>query len=124
MRKIAQWKKLTLKQTNQLKKVLVAKREDLLTVVTRKKHVELPSIEVGDEIDNASLTVERELLFELTNNEKIMLDAIEAALRKIEKGKYGLCELCHKYIPFNRLKVMPWARYCITCQEKIESPKK
>lgn len=116
--------KLTASQIKKLTKNLTAKRNDLLEVVERKKHIELPATEVGDEIDTVSISVEKEMLFELTNNEKIMLDAIEAALRKIEKGNYGQCEACRKYIPYSRLKVMPWARYCITCQKKIESTEK
>ena len=32
-----------------------------------------------------------------------------------------LCEKCNKLIVFSRLKAMPWARYCIACQKKIES---
>jgi DnaK suppressor protein len=107
-------------QIKELKKILISKRDDLLKIVTRKKYRDLPDTETGDEIDNALQSVEKEILFELTNNEKVTLDNIEAALRKIEKKKYGICELCHKKIAYRRLKVMPWARYCIKCQNKAE----
>ncbi len=117
-------KKLTVKQIKELKKILNEKRDDLLNIVERKKHRDLPDIEIGDEIDTASISIEKEVLFELTNNEKIMLDSIEAALRKIEKNKYGYCELCRKTIDFSRLKTIPWARYCISCQQKFEKPQK
>jgi len=117
-------KKLTAKQVKELKKILNEKRNDLLNIVERKKHIELPDIEVGDEIDTASISVEKEMLFELTNNEKVMLDSIEAALRKIEKNKYGYCESCGKIINFRRLKTIPWARYCLSCQVKFEKPSK
>lgn len=112
-------KKLKKSQIETLKKILIQKRDDLLRVVGHKKHG-LPDTEIGDEIDVALQTVEKEILFELTNNEKIMLDSIEAALRKIEKGKYGLCENCNKLIAFRRLKVIPWVRYCIRCQMSVE----
>jgi DnaK suppressor protein len=115
-------KKLTAKQIKELKKILNEKRNDLLNIVDRKKHKELPDVEVGDEIDTASMSIEKEMLFELTNNEKVMLDSIEAALRKIEKNKYGYCESCGKLITFGRLKTIPWARYCLTCQQKFEKP--
>lgn len=109
-------------QLSQLKKVLLEKRDDLLSIVQRKKHRDLPEHEVGDEIDTASASVEREMLFELTNNEKVMLDSIEAAIRRIEKNIYGICESCNKLILYSRLKVMSWARYCITCQKFFDKP--
>lgn len=105
-----------------LKDTLLEKREDLLLVVQRKKERELPSTEVGDEADVATQSLEKEMLFELTDTEQQTLDDIEAALRKIEKGGYGTCESCRKVIPLTRLGAMPWARYCVTCQAKQESP--
>jgi DnaK suppressor protein len=62
------------------------------------------------------------MMFEMTNGERIVLDDIEAALRKIEKGDFGVCESCHKKITSQRLKAMPWARYCIVCQTQTEGP--
>jgi DnaK suppressor protein len=108
-------------QFNELKKILTDKRDDLLQMVIRKKGRDLPDVEIGDEIDNAVHTVEKEILFELTNNEKMMLDTIEAAIRKSETNKFGLCEHCNKKIGFARLKAMPWARYCIKCQTGADS---
>ncbi|OGS21640.1 MAG: hypothetical protein A2252_12595 [Elusimicrobia bacterium RIFOXYA2_FULL_39_19] len=109
-------------QLKELKAVLSEKREDLLKIVSRKKHEDMPDNEIGDEVDSATQSVEKEILFELTNNEKVMLDAIEAALRKIEKESFGACESCAGVITFNRLKAMPWVRYCIGCQKKYETP--
>ncbi|MFH2070364.1 MAG: TraR/DksA C4-type zinc finger protein [Elusimicrobiota bacterium] len=114
-------KKHKASQLKSFRETLKKKRDDLLAIVQRKKHGELPETEIGDEVDSASASVEKEMLFELTNNEKIMLDAIEASLRKFEKGKYGYCEKCSKTIPLKRLKAMPWARYCLPCQKKFES---
>jgi len=116
--------KLTMSQIKKLKSLLLDKREDLLKVVERKKRQDLPDHEIGEEIDTASQSIEKEILFELTNTEKIILDDIEAALRKIEKNKYGFCESCNKPIIFERLKAMPWVRYCINCQTKYESTRR
>ena len=107
-----------------LRKILVEKRDDLLSVVMRKKHTDMPDNEIGDEIDSATMSVEKEILFELTNNEKVMLDTIESAIRKIEKNNFGTCESCSKPITFSRLKAMPWVRYCISCQKAYETPTK
>ncbi|MBN1622103.1 MAG: TraR/DksA family transcriptional regulator [Endomicrobiales bacterium] len=102
-----------------LRKMLMEKRDDLLQVVRSKKE-DLREAEIGDEIDSASETAEKEMLFELTDNEKTILDAVEASLRKIEKGTYGKCEACGSKIPFARIEAIPWVRYCIDCQSKAE----
>lgn len=107
---------------DELKKSLLDKREDLMKQVKQKKELELSEAEVGDEADAATQSIEKEMLFELGDSERSMLDNIEASLRKIEKGTYGLCESCSKKIAPERLKAMPFARYCITCQTKKEAP--
>ena len=101
--------------------VLSKKREEILRTV-KEKNEDLGSGEIGDEADVASQTFEREMMFELTNGERIILDDIEAALRKIEKGDFGVCESCHRKITTIRLNAMPWARCCIECQSRAEAP--
>jgi DnaK suppressor protein len=49
-----------------------------------------------------------------------MLKEIDLALEKIEERTYGICESCDEHIPIERLKVKPFARYCIVCREEIE----
>ena len=61
------------------------------------------------------------MLFELNDNERMMLDQIEGALRKMEKNVYGLCESCQKPIAKARLEAVPFARYCISCQSTSET---
>ncbi len=102
-------------------KLLLAKRDELLAMV-KHKDSEFSDGEIGDEADVASQTLEREMMFEMTNGERIILDDIEAALRRIEKGDFGSCESCRKKISAERLRAMPWARYCIQCQSRNESP--
>lgn len=104
-----------------IKKQLLKMRDDLMKTV-RKQQLSDPSLQdTGDSVDQASQSIERELLFELSDNERVTLDQIEAALRKIDKGTYGVCESCQKSIPGPRLKALPFARYCISCQSGAES---
>lgn len=104
-------------------KRLLQMRDDLMKLVHNKSTQELGEQEVGDEADAATQSAERELLFELSDNERQSLDAIEAALRKIEQGRFGLCESCQKKIAKPRLRAMPQARYCINCQARFETPR-
>ncbi len=104
-------------------KKLLEMREDLMNLVHHKQEVDMTEQEVGDEADAASQSAEKELLFELSDNERQTLDAVEAALRKIETGSYGKCEGCGKLIPAPRLKAIPHARYCVQCQARFEVPR-
>ncbi|MFY9727893.1 MAG: TraR/DksA family transcriptional regulator [Bryobacteraceae bacterium] len=48
-----------------------------------------------------------------------LLREISDALRRIESGTYGVCPECEEPISTKRLDAVPWARYCVTCQERI-----
>jgi len=109
------------------RKVLMQKRTELLNKSNnthRGVNIDSGINDVGDEIDTASQNSEREMYFELVSNDKITLEAVNDALTKIEKSIYGKCECCKSVIPVKRLKAIPWTRYCIQCQEEIESPPK
>jgi DnaK suppressor protein len=113
---------LSADQVQKFRDVLSQKRDVLLEIVQRKKEEEIQDIGVGDEADIATHSVEKEMLFELTDSEKQTLDMVEAALRKMDKGVFGICESCQRGIPRMRLQLMPWARYCVSCQSEAEVP--
>jgi len=48
-----------------------------------------------------------------------LLREISDALQRIEQGTYGVCLECEEPISVKRLEAVPWARYCVTCQEHI-----
>jgi len=48
-----------------------------------------------------------------------LLREISDALQRIEHGNYGTCLECEEPISVKRLHAVPWARYCVTCQENI-----
>ncbi len=109
--------------TQLYEKRLLKMRGDILRLVQNKRDVDVSAIDVGDEADQASQTSEREILFELSDNERNILDAVEASLRKIGKNTYGICESCRKKIASPRLQAIPHARYCIACQARFDRPK-
>ena len=49
------------------------------------------------------------------------LKLIDAALERLDRGEFGLCADCEESIPAKRLKVMPWAAYCVPCQDRTDS---
>ena len=121
----AEEKPLSAAEIQKFREILSQKQEELSEIVHRKKEeqeFQQEEPEIGDEADIATRSVEKEILFDITDSEKQNLDGIEAALRKIEKNAFGRCESCQKTIPRLRLEVMPWARYCISCQSRNEVP--
>jgi DnaK suppressor protein len=64
--------------------------------------------------------IEREKNVALLTQLEHKLEGVVAALRSIEKGKYGICERCGKDINPERLEVRPDATMCINCQAEVE----
>src|SRR5271154_6746155 len=86
-----------------IRKQLLAMRDDLMRTVRKQQISESAMQDTGDSVDEASRSIEKELLFELSDNERVTLDQIEASLRKIDKGTYGVCESCQTQISKARL---------------------
>ena len=63
---------------------------------------------------------EQELDLALMENQQQLLVDINDALARIENGKYGRCENCHRRISMERLEAVPYARYCLRCAKRLE----
>jgi len=113
--------RLNRREMESIQKKLLSTRENLFKLVNEKRNIDLSEPDVGDGADHASQSLEKEMLFELSDTERTMLDQTESALRRIEKKTYGICESCHKPIAKERLKAVPSARYCISCQSANET---
>ena len=70
--------------------------------------------------DTATETYDRELDYTLEENSGHVLQEIEAALKRIDEGTYGICTNCGKQIPEERLEALPWATLGIDCQRNLE----
>jgi len=68
--------------------------------------------------DTASALFDRELDEGLEDDAKDTLFEIDAALKRIEDGTYGICEVCGKPIGAARLEAIPWTRLCIDDQRR------
>src|SRR5262245_45762288 len=63
---------------------------------------------------------EQEFTLGLLQNEELLLTEIEAALRRIEQGKFGKCEECQRPIPKARLQALVYTRHCVDCARKLQ----
>ena len=74
-----------------------------------------------DIADRAASSYTKEFLFSQSNNDRQLLAMVESALQRIREGEYGECVNCGNEINPKRLEAVPWTRYCIACQEKVEN---
>ena len=72
----------------------------------------------GDMADQASGNNEVHIQLKLKQTDAKILQAIEEALVRLDKGTYGVCRDCGEPISTARLNAIPWTRVCITCKEK------
>ena len=76
---------------------------------------------VGNHVaDDATEVFTRERNLALRNNAQDLLAQVNAALRRLDEGRYGICARCGQEIAPDRLEALPYAIYCITCQSQIE----
>jgi len=106
-----------IKDYAEFEKKLIEMKNEIISSLETTNKIE-PDKDIGDEIDDVTQTMEKEIAFDLSENEKNILKEIDIALSKIAKGTFGICELCGKEIEPKRLKHIPYARYCIECQKK------
>ena len=72
-----------------------------------------------NEEDQAQLSHDEFLKLRLNSLDYDKLRQVDAALERLDDGEYGICLGCEEKIPARRLQVIPWARYCVGCQEQI-----
>ncbi len=107
----------------EIRQMLLKMKEETLKEINRavKSGADLPTGEPsGDIYDQASSERDRELGLLLGDREREKLHSIDEALLKIQEGEYGICEECEEEIPIGRLRVMPFARFCVKCKADIE----
>ncbi len=75
----------------------------------------------GDMADQASGNNEVHIQLKLKQTDAKILQAIDEALQRLEKGTYGVCRDCGEMIAEARLNAIPWTRVCIACKEKQAS---
>ncbi len=105
-----------------LRQSLDLKRCEMLSLYEHDVHAGQESTDdnADDFADRANNSYNRELMFSLSDNERRMLINIDDAFKRLAEGSYGRCDHCDKPIGLPRLKALPWARYCIACQELEE----
>jgi DnaK suppressor protein len=103
-----------------LVEILARARDDAYARVrVLREEEEADAIAVpGDGLDVAHSLEEVEMDAGLIERCEDTLRAIDDAFKRLERGRYGICEKCKQEITIQRLKALPLAAYCIDCQKK------
>lgn len=100
------------------REMLLSKRHDMLAGLGIKFDTLARMGRVAEE-DQAQITHDEFVSLRLNRLDYLQLRMVEEALDRLNSGDFGICLACEEPIPAKRLKALPWARYCVTCQESI-----
>lgn len=101
-----------------IKAVLQAKRNELLAGAVNREDIHIENN--ADALDNVQALMNREMVSRRLSSDSALLRRVDSALRRVEAGSFGICLECEEEIPTRRLQVLPWADYCVPCQEKAD----
>lgn len=107
----------------QYRKILEKKAEEVRRSMSAQKAAQVVArLDVPSDEGDLSQQHHEEWIFLNRNTiDMKLLREISGALHRIEQGAYGICMECDEPISPKRLEAVPWAKYCVTCQELIAS---
>ena len=115
-------KALTKKELKKFQELLDEKRKSILERARQmlSEGMVLDANDLPDEMDLASSEYIQSFEFRLRGREKFLLTKLDLALKKIEEGTFGVCEICEEPIGKKRLEARPETSLCIKCKEDQE----
>src|SRR5437773_12439169 len=104
------YEKLLRKKAEEVRRSMSAQK--VAQVVSR---LDVPS----DEGDLSQQSHEEWIFLNRNSLDMKLLREVQAALRRVQHGSYGVCAACEEPISPNRLDAVPWAKFCVKCQEEV-----
>ncbi len=113
------------KQIEELKQTLLERKELITNSIndSRESINSLKNSECNDDFDYAEVSSDSFKEGIIANQQIKELEEIEDALKRIQKGTYGICEMCDESIAIGRLRAKPFAKFCTPCREIYEVEK-
>ncbi len=120
-----EFRRMTTEELKETKEKLIELRDRILENVRKElaDYRHRSSSSSADPVDQAADAYDDNVTFEIAANTDEELEQIKSALEKIEKGTYGLCEMCDVAISPTRLKILPFATRCVNCRQTYEKTK-
>lgn len=109
---------MTTNEIKRYKEALWKKMAELSETLGNRKPI---AIEFTPEAcERIVLAAQRELAVVTLDRHSRLLREVKAAMARIQDGSYGVCESCEQAITPRRLDAVPWARYCVPCQDSLD----
>jgi DnaK suppressor protein len=102
----------------QYRVALEAKAAELKRTLRDRRLIEIEN--VPEQYEQMMLASQRDLSITTLDRNSRMLSEVKAALARLDCGGYGICESCGEAIKPKRLAAVPWTRYCLHCQERLD----
>lgn len=110
---------MTKSEKNAIKERLIAERDQLYSKLNGND-LSVDDAETPDPVDLAVRNYSKNVMLAVSENESRQLALINEALVRLDDDEYGICQNCEKEVNPKRLVAVPWARYCLSCQELVE----
>ncbi len=110
---------MTKANKKKIKDRLLAEREQLYNKL-KGNDLSVDDAETPDPVDLAVRNYSKNVMLAVSENESRQFILINEAIERLDADEYGDCQNCEKEINPKRLEAVPWARYCLNCQELVE----
>ena len=112
---------LSAKKVDHFRQVLETRITELeRTLAAAEREARASTTKHADPADQAASEYDKQALAHQTANMRKTLIGLRQALKALQEGRFGECADCGGEIESKRLEAIPWARYCIACQEAKE----
>src|ERR1700679_2645954 len=109
---------MAINKKKEARKVLETKRRELLSGTSDREEILIEN--AAEEFDRLQQQLNREVAIRNLDRESHLLKDVPRLINRTEDESFGICLRCEEEIPEKRLKALPWAAYCVACQETID----
>ncbi len=109
---------MTTAKVQEVRKILEVKRKELMAGSSDRDEILIEN--AAEEFDRLQQQLNREVAIRNLDRESKLLKDVQAAINRMDDESFGICLRCDEEIPEKRLKALPWAAYCVPCQETVD----
>lgn len=109
---------MSTKEMKNFRRLLETKRDELLASTGDREEIRIEH--AAEEFDRLQQQLNREVAIRNLDRGSMLLKQVQSALARLDDETFGVCLRCDEEIPEKRLRAVPWAAYCVPCQEIID----
>ena len=109
---------MTTLELKKLESALAARAAELVRALSERNQITIERS--ADDFDAKLLSAARESSAHNLEQNSLLLRQVEEARNRLREGSFGICTRCEEEISTKRLQAIPWAAYCLSCQQALE----